>query len=440
MHVLLVHQVFNLPGAPGGTRHFELARHCVRAGHHFTIVASDLSYTTGKRLTKRKGLNTEENAEGLHIFRAYTYPAIHRGFIWRVVSFLSFMLTSFVAGMGVDKVDLVMGTSPPIFQAVAALLIAKIRRKPFLLEIRDLWPEFAIGIGVLQNPILIRLSRWLEHFLYNRASHVLVNSPAYQDYLISKGIAASRMSLISNGVDTGMFDPEARGEDFRRHWECDGEFVVTYAGALGLANDIPTILRAAHRLKDDEPQIRFVLIGDGKERAKLEKMAKELRLDNITFAGAIAKMKMPDALAASDACIATLKNIPMFKTTYPNKVFDYMAAGRPIILAIDGVIRKVIESAKGGIFVPPENHAALADAVSSLCNNRFEAKTMGAAARSYVVENFDRHGQAQAFANLLEHVHKLARERKHAPQLVWLSYPDFLRSYILLPHVSSNFI
>lgn len=401
MHVLLIHQAFVSPDEPGGTRHYELARHLVGHGHRFTIVASILSYLTGQRTIAHRGLIAAQNLGGVRVLRAYAYPALHRSFFWRVVSFLSFMLTSIGAALRAGSVDIVMGTSPPIFQAVSAWLVAAIRRRPFLLEIRDLWPEFAIGLGVLANPVLISLSRWLECFLYARATHILVNSPAYRDYLLGKGISAVKISLIPNGVDPAKFDPDAQNASVRQQWQLGEKFVVTYAGALGMANDIQTILQAANRLHD-RSHIHFLLVGDGKERSNLEALARQMNLPNVTFAGALPKSQMRDVLAASDACVATLKDIPMFRTTYPNKVFDYMAAGRPTILAIDGVIRQVVEAAKGGIFVSPGDDAALADAVRSLSQDRQRARAMGRAGRLYVIEHFNRHRHAEQFEELVQ--------------------------------------
>ena len=393
MRVLLIHQGFVSPDQAGGTRHYELARHFVEQGHQFSIVASDLSYLTGQRVTDFARLMTKEELDGVKVFRAYTYPSLHRSFVWRVVSFLSFMFTSTWAALRTGQLDVVMGTSPPIFQAVSAWVVATLRRRPFLLEIRDLWPEFAIDIGILQNPFLIKLSRWLENFLYARASHILVNSPAYRDYLLGKRVPAEKISVIPNGVDPHVFDPGGKGLRFREEWQLQRKFVVTYAGALGLANDIPTLLRAAGRLRD-EPQIHFLLVGDGKERGNLEKLARHLELPNVTFNGALPKADMPEVLAASDACVAILKDIPMFRTTYPNKVFDYMAAARPTILVIDGVIRQVVEAAEGGIFVPPGDNDSLADAIRALSQDPQRAETMGMAARKYVVERFKSPGSS----------------------------------------------
>ncbi len=409
-HILLIHQAFVSPSEAGGTRHYELAQHLIRRGHNFTIVASDLSYLTGQRTVEGKGLVKEQAIDGVGILRAYTYPSLHKSFVWRIVSFLSFMLTSVWAAFRAGPVDLVIGTSPPIFQAFSAWLVAFLRRKPFLLEIRDLWPEFAIDMGVLKNPILIRLSRWLERFLYWCATHIMVNSPAYRAYLIQKGLPESKISVIPNGVDTKMFDPALDGSMIRQELGLDGKFVITYAGALGLANDLGIVLRAANCLRDDS-RIHFLLVGDGKERSKLEAETKRLALSNVTFAGPRPKTMIPHILAASDACLATLQDIPMFRTTYPNKVFDYMAAGRPTLLAIDGVIREVVEAAHGGIFIPPGNAEALAEATRALSQNLEQGRLMGQSARAYVVEHFDRDQQAEQLIDLLHRmIHKRDRQ------------------------------
>ena len=400
MNILLLHQAFATPKQGGGTRHYELAQHLIARGGAFTVVTSDIGYLTGARIGEQKGLVTTEEVDGVRILRAYTYPALHRSFVWRIVAFLSFMGTSVIAGLRAGPVDLVMGTTPPIFQAVSAWLVAALRRRPFLLEVRDLWPEFAIDMGVLKNPTLIRMSRWLERFLYASADHILVNSPAYRDYLLGKGIAARKVTLIPNGVTPEMFFPERRGEVYRSRWGVEGKFVAMYAGALGLANDIPTILAAADLLRDN-PAIQFVLVGDGKERPALETEVQQRGLTNVTFAGSQPKSAMADVLAAADVCIATLQNIPMFTTTYPNKVFDYMAAGRPTMLAIDGVIRQVVETAGGGVFVPPGDAPALALAVLAISTNPAVATQMGGDARTYVATHFNRADQAEDFERLL---------------------------------------
>jgi glycosyltransferase involved in cell wall biosynthesis len=245
------------------------------------------------------------------------------------------------------------------------------------------------------------MSRWLEGFLYARADHILVNSPAYRDYLINKGVESQKISFISNGVATESFNGNLSREVIRGELGIDGKFAVTYAGALGLANDIPMILRAAERLQEND-RIRFLLVGDGKERHNLETTAQQMNLKNVIFTGPRPKADMPGILAASNACTATLQNIPMFSTTYPNKVFDYMAAGKPTILAIDGVIREVIEASRGGIFVPPGDDEAFAKAVQELEQDGPKTIEMGKAAQQYVAKHFDRKDQAKQFIELVE--------------------------------------
>jgi len=360
----------------------------------------------------RDGLYVEQITDGLRVLRAYAYPALHRNFIWRVFSFGTFAGSSFLTALKSGPVDIVMGTSPPIFQAFAAWLVAFLRRRPFLLEVRDLWPEFAIDMGVLKNPLLIWLSRGLEDFLYARATHILVNSPAYGDYLIRHLVAPLKISLISNGVDPAMFNPRSTGEGVKHKWGLEGKFVVTYAGAIGVANDIATVIRAADRLRDSS-DIVLLIVGDGKERPNLEVDAGQRGLRNVVFTGKLSKTEAAEAMAASDACIAILKDIPMFRTTYPNKVFDYMAAGRPILLAIDGVIRKVVEQSSSGVFVPPGNDAALARAILNLADNRMEARAMGLRGREFVTKHFNRDQQAAEFVSLAEREVQGWKEERH---------------------------
>jgi glycosyltransferase involved in cell wall biosynthesis len=286
---------------------------------------------------------------------------------------------------------------------VSACCIALLLRRPFVLEIRDLWPEFIVDMGLLTNPLMIRLSRWLERFLYNRASYLLVNSPAYVDYLIGKGVPASKITFLPNGVDPSMFDPAASGRESREELNLDGKFVVVYAGAIGPANDLSILLKAAAELREDL-RIRFLVVGDGKERLSLQARATELQLKNILFVGARPKHEMPHFLAGADACVALLQDIPMFRMTYPNKVFDYMAAERPVLLAIDGVIREVIEMARAGIFISPGDPKALAESVRYLADHPNEGMEMGRRGRSYVEKHFNRANHKQQFAEFLERV------------------------------------
>jgi glycosyltransferase involved in cell wall biosynthesis len=400
MKILLLNQSFVSPDEPGHTRHFEMAQFLRGCGHELVIVASDSNYQTGLRTVRRKGLFVEQVIDGVRVLRAYSAQTLHRSYLWRAISFLSFMFSSVWAALQVKDADIIMGTTPPIFQAVSAWFVAFVRRRPFLLEVRDLWPEFAIGMGVIKNPVLITVAHSLEKFLYARATHILVNSPAYKEYIVAKGVPEGKITFIPYGTDINMFNPNADGSAIREKLGLQDKFLVLYAGAMGQAHDLYTVLRAAQRLNDqrstphsgsvDESHIHFVLFGDGKERVNLELEAKRLELNNVLFAGVCPKKEMPSVIASADVCLAILQDIPMFRTTYPNKVFDYMSAGRATVLVIDGVIRDVIESSEGGVFVKPGNDELLAKTILELSKDPGRVKQMGENARAYLVKNLDR--------------------------------------------------
>ncbi len=388
MHVLLIHQAFVALDEPGGTRHHELARYLAAQGHRVTIIASPISYLTGKsRSTRIPWCEKEMDGDQITILRAYTYPALHRSFASRLLSFFSFMLSSFLIGLGVKHPDLVWGTSPPIFQGATAWALARLKGVPFLFEVRDLWPAFAVAVGVLKNPVLIRLSEGLEKFLYCHADQVVVNSPGYIQHVQSRG--AARVELVPNGTDTSMFNPAVDGATFRRSHGLGSGFVAVYAGAHGLSNDLGVVLGAAKLLRA-RTDIKIVLLGDGKDKPALQAQASSEGLTNLAFISPVPKLEVPVALSAADACIAILKPLALYQTTYPNKVFDYMAAGKPVILAIEGVIKDVIENAGAGIPVPPGDALALAEAIQRLADDPLLARQMGQQGRIYVESHFDR--------------------------------------------------
>jgi glycosyltransferase involved in cell wall biosynthesis len=400
MHILLIHQAFAALDEAGGTRHHELARHLVERGHRVTIIASPVSYLTGKQRTKRaRWVERQEPEPGITILRAYTYSALHKSFFHRLVSFFSFMASSFMIGLQIKQIDLVWGTSPPIFQGITAWLLAKIKRAPFLFEVRDLWPAFAIAVGVLRNPVLVRASLLLERFLYQRADRVMVNSPGFIDHVLSRG--AKWVELVPNGVEPDMFDPDSDGASFRKENGLDSQFVVMYAGAHGISNDLGVFLQAADLLRDC-PTVRFVLVGDGKEKVNLQNQKELQNINNVLFLPPIPKNQIREVMAGADACVAVLKPLELYKTTYPNKVFDYMAAGRPVVLAIDGVIRQVVEAAGAGVAVPPGNAEAMASAIRRLAEDPTQARAMGTAGRKYVEKHFHRRPLAEKLALLME--------------------------------------
>ncbi len=394
MHILLIHQAFASLDEAGGTRHYELARVLIAHGHRVTVITGTVSYLSGQ--AERPASVQEE--DGLTIRRVPLYSAYHRSFFHRLISFFSFTWNAFWAGLRIREVDVVWGTSPPIFQGVSAWALARLKRARFLFEVRDLWPRFAVAMGVIRNPLLIATAEGLERFLYRQADQVVVNSPGFLDHVQSRG--ARRVALIPNGADPLLFEVHAPAEDLRRLYHLENKTVVLYAGAHGPANDLQVVLEAARQL-ENEP-IHFLLVGDGKDKPRLQQLAAAWGLKNVTFLPPIPKRKMPAILRAADIGLAILKPLEEYKTTYPNKVFDYMAAGLPILLVIDGVIRQVVETAECGLFVPPGDAQALAKAAKTLATDESQRRQMGERGRAYLEAHFSRRVLGEQLCQLLE--------------------------------------
>jgi glycosyltransferase involved in cell wall biosynthesis len=399
MHILLIHQAFAAINEPGGTRHHEIARVLAQRGHQVTIITSPVSYLTGDTGTRtNRWVSREEPDPGITILRTFTYSGLHRSFVHRVFSFLSFMFSSFFVGLGVKNVTHIWGTSPPIFQGWTAWMLARLKGVPFIFEVRDLWPAFAIAVGVLKSKILIHLSEWLEKFLYRHADEMVVNSPGFIKHISSRG--ARHITLVENGVDVSMFTTDENGADFRKKHNLEDCFVVLYAGAHGLSNNLTVLLDAA-KITLPNPKIKYLFVGDGKEKSSLIARAENEGLINVCFIPSVPKNEMGAVLAAADACVAILKPIEMYKTTYPNKVFDYMAAAKPVLLMIDGVIREVVEKAGCGVFIEPSDSAVLAETALRFSQDKRTLNKMGMQGRQFVEQNFNRTRLAEKMETVL---------------------------------------
>lgn len=419
MHILLIHQVFVRPQDPGGTRHYDFSRLLVDKGHRVTVLAGTRSYLSGELLPAER---LEEPVPGLQIIRcgviggprgrrsaaaassgdgkAGLGTQAHGGprFAWRTVGYFSFVFSSLWNGLRTRNVDVVWGTTPPLFQAWTAWLVAWLKRRPWLLEVRDLWPDFAVEVGALQNPALISLSRWLERFLYRHADQIVVNSPGFASHIKRVVGTLPEISFIPNGVDLQWIAPplgnsaavaSSGGSMLREPHGLQGKFIALYSGAHGMANDLSQILDAAQELRED-PRIVIALVGDGAEKAALQQQANAMELANLLFLPPVEQAHMLELMAEADCGLAVLRAIPMFTTTYPNKVFDYMAAGLPVVLAIDGEIRKVVDAADAGVFARPGDGPEIGRLIRSLADDPGRAHKMGRNGRATIQREYDR--------------------------------------------------
>src|SRR5690606_25040872 len=279
-------------------------------------------------------------------------------FLGRLWAYFSFVFSGIWAGLFKmkKKHDIIVVTSPPLFVGIIALTLSKIKGIPYVFEVRDLWPESAIDTGVLKNKSIIRFSYWFEKLVYRHAKKINVLTPAYRERLIEKGIPEDKIFMIPNAADFSLAERVATdfdAEQFRKNLGLEDKFIITYVGAHGVANHLIQLVDAAELLQDT--RVVFQLIGAGMEKESLKRVVRERGIKNIIFRDSVSKNEVFKYILASDMGAAVLKKVDTFKTIYSNKTFDYMSCKKPVLLAIDGVSRDLIEAADCGVYVEPEN-------------------------------------------------------------------------------------
>lgn len=407
MKILVVHQFYLQPGEPGGSRFNELARLWSEAGHQVTVVAGTVNYATSKAPERYHGRWTTREQDGqVTVWRCHVPASYGRSYLGRMWAFFAFTLSAATAALRVRRPDVVIATSPPLVAVIPGWLAARRHRARLVFEIRDLWPESAVTTGVLRERApLTRLLYALERWACRVADRINVLTPAFRDDLVRRELAsAEKIFFVPNGADLDLFSPGPADPVLRAELGWGSRFVVMYAGAHGRANAIGQLVDAAERLRD-RPDILIASVGDGPERRQHEDRARRLGLDNIVFHGAQPKDRMPALVRACDVGAAVLQDNPTFRTVYPNKVFDYMASERPTLLAIDGVARQLVcDEARAGVFAPPEDGAALAEAIRRLADDPRGRAEMGRSGRTWVVANASREALAARYLTHLSAV------------------------------------
>jgi lipopolysaccharide/colanic/teichoic acid biosynthesis glycosyltransferase len=404
--ILIVHQYYLMPGAPGGSRFNEMAAAWSRAGHDVTVIAGALDYATGETPARFRGRwLTREQDGAVAVWRCYVPSSYNKSYLGRALAFVGFAMSAATAALRAGRHDVVVATSPPLLAVLPGWMAARcrLRPSPWVFEVRDLWPESAITTGVLdERSAITRLLFALEHWAYRHATRVNVLTPAFADNIVARGLAPrDKITEIPNGADVDVFKP-ADASALRSTLGWTDRFVALYAGAHGRANAIGQLVSAAERLKH-RPEILIATVGDGPERAEWQRAASEKGLTNIVFLGARPKSEMPGYVNAADAGLAVLQRNPTFKTVYPNKVFDYMACERPVVLAIDGVARRLVcDNAQAGIFAEPEDPDAIAGAIEALADDRARCRTLAESGRRWVLAHATREALAAKYLSILE--------------------------------------
>ena len=400
--ILYISQYVVTPDQPGGVRHWRHVRALADAGHDVTVITSKVLHTTREAPEEFAGRRTVRRTEdGIDVLRAYSSTGYGNDARSRAANHLSFSTYAFPAAMRTARPDVVLGSSPPLTVGVLGGMVSQLRRTRFILEVRDLWPESALATGLLTNPKAIAVMDRMARYCYRRADRVIALTEGIRDGVVAAGVPEPAVTLITNGIDPpdDAIDPGVVTLPVP-----PDTFVAMFVGQHGTYSSLFTVIEAAARLVDD-PRIHIALVGDGDRKQELIDRAAELGLDNVTFAGPIPKRNVPSWLARADACLLTYQDAPLFGGAMPNKLFDYMGAGRPIVAAIpDGEAARAIRTAECGVVTPAEDATALADALVALADDRDAAARMGAAGVEYVQAHYNRRELAARFVQVVESV------------------------------------
>jgi len=408
MRILLIHQYFLEKQDAGGSRFNEMTKVWAAEGHHITVIAGMIHANASKKYPRYKGkfFFKENHEPNIEVLRCHVSESYNVNFLGRLWGYFSFVFSSLLGVFFKVKgpFDLVLVTSPPLFVGITGYVVSKLKGIPLVFEVRDLWPESAIDTGVLTNGFLIKAAYWFEALMYRSAKHINVLTPAFEETLINKkGVPASKISMIPNAADFSLSDHLLAKVDvpaFRKELGWDNRFVVVYVGAHGVANHLEQVLETAELLKDT-PAL-FVLIGDGMRKPALKEMVRTRGIHNVVFIDPVNKEKVYEYIISADAGCSVLKKVDTFKTIYSNKTFDYMGCQTPILMAIDGVSRKLVNDSKSGLYVEPENPADFAKQTRWMMANPEEAKQLGMNGYAYAKENVHRTVLGKKYLKYLE--------------------------------------
>lgn len=407
MRILLIHQFFLEDDDGGGSRWNEMSRVWTEAGHEVTVLAGMVHYMGGKS-DKYEGryFHQSTNRDGVRVVRCHVSDSYHSSFLGRLWAYFSFTFSSILGGIRhtTSKYDVIVVTSPPLFVGITAVLLSAWKRTPFVFEVRDLWPESAIDTGVLTNSLVIRFAYWFESYVYKKAKLINVLTPAFRDTLIEKkNIPAEKIIFIPNAADFALSEELLTTFDaarFRSEHDLAGKFVITYVGAHGVANHLVQVLDTAELLRDTP--VLFLLIGDGMQKKELIADAQRRGLTNVRFIDSVPKREVFRYILASDMGTSVLKKVDTFKTIYSNKTFDYFSCKKPVLMAIDGVSRSLVEEADAGVFVEPENPADFTHKIRHYLAHPELLQQQGENGYTYARRHFDREVLAQKYLMFLQ--------------------------------------
>ena len=403
MRTLIVTHYFPPETGAPAARLSGLAATWAADGDQVTVLTGMPNHPTGVLPTQyRRAIRRRERREGYQVVRTWLYATPNEGIARKTLGHLSFMASSVLLGWrACGPADVVVVSSPTFFSILSGWLLARLKRARFVVEVRDLWPAIFVELGVLTNRRVIRLLERLELAAYAAADQVVVVSEGFRDNLIRRGVPAAKVHTIRNGVDTDRFAPDLAADPAvrARLGAGRGECLVLYAGTHGISQGLPTIADAAAELSGQP--IRFAFVGDGADKRRLERRITELGLRNVVLLPSVPNAEMPRLLAAADVCLVPLRQVPLFATFIPSKMFEYLAAGKAVVGSVTGEAAQILREA-GAVVVPPEDSAALADVIRALAADPGRRTFMGQAGRAFVEQRYDRAELAREYRKILD--------------------------------------
>ena len=400
MKILCIYQFFSTGRTPDTIRPFRLCRLLAERGHDVTVLATDFNRHSGETEGPRLEI-IPTTGKPLHVFRLPSVRNYRKGLIQRFLNYAGFSVRVFWKGFNISDVDLVLTSIPPTFVGPVGWLIARLRQKPFFLEVRDLWPDALEVKGAVKNRVLLRLLYGLSHFLYQRAAFIVTMTYGIKQELIGKGIPPTAIEVLPNGFDGELFKGARGREKTRQKFGWDNDFVVIYIGTLVEVTSMDTVVEAAEKLKD-VPNIHFEIFGAGNTETGLRTMIRDKGISNCRLNGTVPKQEVPALLEAADACLMCLFETPLAHIYFQNKFFDYLGAGKPIVGAMKGHQRLILERIKAGLCVDPKDSNGLADAIRYLAAHQNEAFEMGRRGKEYAVTYFSLDHLLAQYARLID--------------------------------------
>lgn len=407
MRVLIFSQYY--PPEVGATQHrlHFFASRLARMGHHVTVVAEVPNHPAGVILPGFTGKAWQRsNEDGVHVVRVWVKTGPVKTFVVRIGFYVTYAINALFAALLLTgrRHDVVFATSPPLTVGWPGYVYSKLRRVPFVLDIRDLWPVLAVELGEMKNARVVAAARRLELLLYRNATRVTAVTRGFVRYVAEQGYPAERIVLLPNGTIPELFHPEPRDTALGAKLGLDGRFVVGFYGLHGIAQDLENVIETARLLEADD-RFAFLLVGEGPVKADLVGKAERLGLRNVIFHPQVSQIEVLPLIMQADVVLVPLRRLELFKTFIPSKLFDFMACAKPVVLQVDGEAREMLEEARAGMFVEPGQPAKLAETLQQLVSmTKAELEAMGQAGLAYVRANYLREQQALRLEEVLREV------------------------------------